>query len=158
MLVHSKDLILPQERSIDVHEEFTRGHFVTNTTKHRFSALAHDQINEQQNAIVKGDGGFVGLTEKPDALRRWMVSAPETSRIHIEASDNTDNPDDTKHHEEKQTKQNTRQLVETIDDMGNPFEEDTSDLYTLDKKVVMSPEASCRSRQQNQLEKLSTNL
>ncbi|KAH3809918.1 hypothetical protein DPMN_138300 [Dreissena polymorpha] len=24
--------------------------------------------------------------------------------------------------------------------MGNPFEEDTSDLYTLDTKVVMSPE------------------
>ncbi|KAH3751919.1 hypothetical protein DPMN_186526 [Dreissena polymorpha] len=48
-------------------------------TKHRFSALAHYQIREQQNAIVKGDGGFVGLTENPDALRRWMVSAPETN-------------------------------------------------------------------------------
>ncbi|KAH3729058.1 hypothetical protein DPMN_055021 [Dreissena polymorpha] len=74
-----------------------------------------------------------------------MVSAPETSRILMEASDNTDNSDDTKHHEEKQTKQKkfqtrVRQLVETIDDMGNPFEEDTSDLYTLDTKVVISPE------------------
>ncbi|KAH3846382.1 hypothetical protein DPMN_088683 [Dreissena polymorpha] len=74
-----------------------------------------------------------------------MVSAPETSRILMEASDDTDNSDDTKHHEEKQTKQKqfqtqVRQLVETIDDMRNPFEEDTSDLYTLDTKVVMSPE------------------
>ncbi|KAH3833202.1 hypothetical protein DPMN_106505 [Dreissena polymorpha] len=66
-------------------------------------------------------------------------------RILMETSDNADNPDDTKHHEEKQTKQKNfqtriRQLVETIDDMGNPFKEDTSDLYTLDTKVVMSPE------------------
>ena len=48
----------------------------------------------------------------------------------MEASDNTDNSDDTKHHGEKQTKQKkfqtqVRQLVETIDDMGNPFEEDS---------------------------------
>ncbi|KAH3875545.1 hypothetical protein DPMN_038813 [Dreissena polymorpha] len=59
-----------------------------------------------------------------------MVSAPETSRILMETSDNTDNSDDTNHHEEKQTKQKkfqtqVRQLVETIDDMGNPFKEDT---------------------------------
>ncbi|KAH3875540.1 hypothetical protein DPMN_038808 [Dreissena polymorpha] len=74
-----------------------------------------------------------------------MVSASEASRILMETSDNTDNSDDTKHHEEKQTKQKkfqtqVRQLVETKDDMGNPFKEDTSDLYTLDTKVVMSPE------------------
>ncbi|KAH3853535.1 hypothetical protein DPMN_096061 [Dreissena polymorpha] len=74
-----------------------------------------------------------------------MVSAPETSRGLMKAINNTDNPDDTKHHEEKQTKQKqfqtqVRQLVETIDDMGNPFDEDTSDLYTLDTKVFMSPE------------------
>ncbi|KAH3882491.1 hypothetical protein DPMN_006431 [Dreissena polymorpha] len=74
-----------------------------------------------------------------------MVSAPETPRILMEASDKTDNSDDTKHHEEKQTKQKqfqtqVRQLVETIDDMVNPFGGDTPDLYTLDTKVVMSPE------------------
>ncbi|KAH3845396.1 hypothetical protein DPMN_087676 [Dreissena polymorpha] len=92
-----------------------------------------------------GDGGFVDLTENPDALRRWTVSAPETPRFLMEASDKTDTPDDTKHHEENQTKQKlfqtqVRHLVETIDDMGKPFEEDTSDLYTLDTKCVMSPE------------------
>ncbi|KAH3751270.1 hypothetical protein DPMN_185823 [Dreissena polymorpha] len=68
LTVRSQDLILLKERGIDVNEEFTRGHFVTNKTKHRFSALANDQIHEWQNAIVKGDGGFVGLTENPDAL------------------------------------------------------------------------------------------
>ena len=62
LTVHSQDLFLLKERSIDVHEEFTKGHFKTNKTKHRFLALAHDQSHEQQNAIVKGDGGFVGLT------------------------------------------------------------------------------------------------
>ena len=30
---------------------------------------------------MKGDGGAVGLTENPAALRRWMVSGPEMARL-----------------------------------------------------------------------------
>ena len=43
--------------------------------------MAIDQAHEQNNAIVKGDGGAIGLTEDPSALRRWMVSGPEVSRL-----------------------------------------------------------------------------
>ena len=45
------------------------------------SALAIDQAHEQNNASVKDDGGAVGLTENPAALRRWMVSGPEMARV-----------------------------------------------------------------------------
>ena len=31
--------------------------------------------------VWKGDGGAVGLTENPAALRRWMVSGPEMARL-----------------------------------------------------------------------------
>ena len=48
---------------------------------HAFSAIAIDQAHEQNNAHVKGDGGAVGLTENPSALRRWMVSGPEMARV-----------------------------------------------------------------------------
>ena len=50
-------------------------------TDSKFSNIAIDQAHEQNNAIVKGDGGAIGLTEEPAALRRWMVAGPEISRL-----------------------------------------------------------------------------
>ena len=47
----------------------------------RFSAIAIYQAHEQNNGMVKGDGGAVGLTENPSALRRWMISGPEMARF-----------------------------------------------------------------------------
>ncbi len=44
----------------------------------------HDQIHEQQNAIVKGDAGIIGIRENEAALKRWMVSGPEIGRMLIE--------------------------------------------------------------------------
>ncbi len=46
-----------------------------------FSALASDQAHELKNAIIKGDGGAIGLTEDPSALRQWMVAGPEVSHL-----------------------------------------------------------------------------
>ena len=43
------------------------------------SGLAIDQAHKQANAVVKGDGGANGVTKDPSALRRWMVSGPESS-------------------------------------------------------------------------------
>ena len=48
---------------------------------HVFSGIAIDQAREQNNASVTGDGGAVGLTENPAALRCWMVSGPEMARL-----------------------------------------------------------------------------
>ena len=45
------------------------------------SGIAIDQAHEQNNPSVKGDGGGVGLTENPEALRRWMVTGPEMARL-----------------------------------------------------------------------------
>ena len=57
----------------DVYTEFLKGKFVAEKSKRSFSAIAIDQAHEQNNASIKGDGGAVGLTENPVALRRWMV-------------------------------------------------------------------------------------
>ena len=61
--------------------EFVKGHFTVQKTEHSFSNMAIDQAHEQNNCIVKDDGGAVGLTESPAALRRWMVSGPEMARL-----------------------------------------------------------------------------
>ena len=42
-----------------------------------FSSIPIDQAHEQNNALIKEDGGAVGLTDNPSALRSWMVARPE---------------------------------------------------------------------------------
>ena len=51
--VHVRDLI-QQRECPKVWNEFLKGHFVTQKTSRKFSMMAHDQIHEQLNAIVKG--------------------------------------------------------------------------------------------------------
>ena len=46
-----------------------------------FHSMALDQAHEQNNTAVKSDGGAVGLTQSPEALRRWMLAGPELLRM-----------------------------------------------------------------------------
>lgn len=87
LTVHLRDLQELPTDSPGTHCEFIKGNFVTQKSVHKFSALAHDQIHEQQNAIVKGDGGIIGITENEGALRRWLVAGPEIARILTEFED-----------------------------------------------------------------------
>ena len=59
-----------KEHHPDLYAEFMKGNFTVKKSKHAFSAIAVDHAHEQNNALVKGDGGAVGLTENPSALRR----------------------------------------------------------------------------------------
>ena len=79
--VHLRDMVALEEKHPDVFAEFMAGNFTVKKTTHAFSALAIDQAHEQINASVKGDGGAVGLTENPAALRRWMVFGSEMARV-----------------------------------------------------------------------------
>ena len=42
-------------------------------TKNNFSSIAIDHAHEQNNKVVKGDGGAIGLTEDSSQLLRWMI-------------------------------------------------------------------------------------
>ena len=145
LTVHVIDLLQLQSRCPDVYSEFMRGHFVTTKTKRKFSAMAHDQIHEQQNAVLKGDGGIIGITENEPALHRWMVTGPEIGRLigQYESKQTHKDTDDDRHHEQIPSLQrlfavNVESTVESFEEMGNPFLDDTSDLVTLDSKVLMS--------------------
>ena len=76
-----RDMVTLEAFHPEVFAEFPKGNFTVKKTTHAFSAMAIDQAHEQSNASVKGDGGAVGLTENPAALRRWMVSGPEMARL-----------------------------------------------------------------------------
>lgn len=43
-----------------------------------------DQCHEQNNKMVRGSGGALGLTGNPGAFRQWIVAGPEISRIAAE--------------------------------------------------------------------------
>ena len=76
-------------------------------------------------------------------LRRWIVTGPEIPRIinEFEASmvtECTENEQSAKHHEDTRGLQSlfygdVVSLTRTIEEMGNPFMEETDDLFSLDR-------------------------
>ena len=127
----------------DVFTEFSNGHFTVQKTKRMFSSIPLDQAHVQNNAYVNGDGGAIGLTDNAAALRRWMVAGPEVARVIVEFEDfnmHPRNQEETRHHEETPSVQNTfARDVAVIEELGNPFEEDSQDLLVLDTKEIADP-------------------
>ncbi len=148
--IHLRDMMSIEQKHPDVAREFFNGHFVVHKSPRQFSALAIDQAHEQNNAIIKGDGGAIGLTEDPSALRRWMVAGPEVSRLvaaYEAASSTKDATITSSHHEQKLGTQKlffekVEGLSKVLQEMGNPFQEETCDLLTLDTKDFADPSSA----------------
>ena len=81
-----------------------------------FSAIAIDQVHEQNNASVKGDGGAVGITENPAALHQWMVFGSEMACLidEFECSIQKSQSSDFSHHEQKKHLQVVAQDVKSL--------------------------------------------
>ena len=103
------------------------------TTNRVFSAITIDQAHEQNNACIKGDGGAISLTENPSALRRWMIAGPEVARV-IQEFENVElhweKRVDLCHHDQTSSVQKSfakdvRSLVSVIEELGNPFDEES---------------------------------
>ena len=78
--VHLRDMIALPMKHPGVAREFRAGNFTVRKTKNVFSSIPIDQAHEQNNALIKGDGGAVGLTDNPRALLHWMIAGPEVGR------------------------------------------------------------------------------
>ena len=124
--------------------ELYKEKFVVQKSNRKFSMISMDQNHEQQNSIVKGVGGVVGLTEITTALRRWCVCGPEIARVLNEFESCRQSKLyclDNEHNDATLSTQVTfvkhvKSLVATIEDNGNPFQEDSKDIYCLDTKEV----------------------
>ena len=79
--LHLRDMAELPKVHPDIYTQFNYGHFTVQKTKQVFSAIPIDQVHEQNNACVKDDGGVVGLTDNPSALRQWMISGPKVVRV-----------------------------------------------------------------------------
>ena len=104
-----------------------KGNFVVQRSVHTFSCMALHQSHEQSNKCIKGDGGVVGLTEDPAALRRWILARPEISRVVAEFEESmSDDNIVTRHHEQNihyQTAfaKDVNSLITVFNELGNPF-------------------------------------
>ncbi len=142
---HNNARWVPASLPPSILEEFQgHGHWVVQKTHNRFSAMPIDQAHEQNNALVKGSGGAVGLTENPSSFRKWMLAGPEQARLltEFEAQYSPEVRENYSHHEkglsaQRTFKQQVLALVETIEDMGNPFLDDTPELLSLDNRHII---------------------
>ena len=144
--VHIRDMALLSENHPRIYAEFCAGKFVVHKTCNKFSAMAIDQCHEQNNAVVKELGGAVGLMTDPGALRRWTVAGPEVARMvnEFEALQSRDQTTDYRHHEQHLGVQTSflkevKSLVAVIEEMGNPFLEQSQDLLVLDTRDILDP-------------------
>lgn len=148
--IHLRDMVSLEQTHPAVFREFQLGKFVVHKTHREFSGIAIDQAHEQANAVVKGDGGAIGITEDPSALRRWMVSGPEVSELVHQyelASQAKLGNEDIRHHEQTSQSQKSftdkvKNLFSAMKDLGNPFQEESKDLLTLDTKIFAHSSAA----------------
>lgn len=98
--VHLRDMTEISKTHPDIYKEFSTGHFTVQKRKRIFSSIPIDQAHEQHNALVKGDGGAVGLTDNPSALQRWMIAGPEIARVIAEFEPSENKQVDTCHHDQ----------------------------------------------------------
>ena len=148
--VHLRDMVALEDKHTDVFAEFMAGNFTVKKTTHEFAALAIDQAHEQNNTSVKGDGGAVGLSENPAALRHWMVSGPEIARVIAEfqaTADTRTKKTDFRHHEQtKHTQLAFARDVKSLSGWGTPLCDDISDLLVLDSRDLAEPAVINMSR------------
>ena len=145
--VHLRNMMTLEQQHPEVAKEFYKGNFVVHKSRREFSALAIDQAHEQNNAVIKGDGGAVGLTEDPGALRRWMVAGPELSSLIVRYENMSGVKDPTlssKLYEQTLSAQRVflekvEALLTVLKEMGNPFQEDSADLLVLHTKNIADP-------------------
>ena len=79
--VHLRDMLTLPDRHPVIYDEFCKNNFTVKTSNTPFSNMSLNECHNQNNACVKAEGGAVGLTKKPAALRRWMVDEPGTARV-----------------------------------------------------------------------------
>ncbi|CAG2222711.1 unnamed protein product [Mytilus edulis] len=141
--IHVRDKFAFDTIAPSIATEFESGNFVVHKTLSTFSAIAIDQAHEQNNKLVKGEGGVIGLTENASQLLRWIVCGPEMARAvnEFELSqelikhEQSKGPD-IRHNEHVDSKQKAYvkqviALTATIEEMGNPFLEESEDLLLL---------------------------
>ena len=141
----------------DVYNEFNAGKFVAQTSRRKFSKIALDHNHKQLNAHFKGVGGAVGLTENESALQRWLISGPEIARLISEfeclhcQDEKINEHHDSSTSSQRQFLDDIIKMLNTFEEWGNPFDDDSNDLYSLESKLVVPEDLAKNVRNMKQV-------
>ena len=141
--VHINEMSQLQQNHPGVYEEFLKGKFSVQKSNRKFSRIAADQNHEQMNAKIKGVDGAIGLTENETALQRWLICGPEISRLLDEFESINEGVNRMReHHDFSDSVQSifqeeVKSLLSALEDVGNPSDDDSNDLFDLETKIVV---------------------
>ena len=129
--------------SAQVFEAFAHGHFTVKKSNRLFSAIGIDQAHEQNNKVVKVDGGAIGILDNEQALLEWALSGPYISNIiqNYDCTTNSSHYEDTASFEKKFRMHRTL-LVESFQKFDNPFVDPHEGLINIVSKEVLSENAA----------------
>ncbi|KAL5007723.1 hypothetical protein ScPMuIL_016529 [Solemya velum] len=128
----------------DIHKEFMDGNFTVHKNKIPFCAVGVDHALEHINRIMKVTGGLVGITQNASARERFFLTAPELSRLAVEAHEMAGSQKKSRkdHHELSKAvwtrqEENILKLKNVIQSSMNPMTGECEDLINIITKVVM---------------------
>ena len=143
--VHLKDLKSLSSTNPTIYAAFLEGYFVVTKTLRNFSSIPINHAHEQNNKLVKEDGGAIGLTENTAELTRWMICRPEIARKVNEFEENIPSRRGSKaiylHHEQTKSlqdkfHQHVVSLVSMMEELKNPLLENGETLVCLDTEDI----------------------
>ena len=124
----------------DIYEQFLNGDFTMVKSLKKFSAIAEDQVHEQNNKLIQAEGGAIGILDSKDALIKWMIAGPELADIIYNYNENnsaTEYESEYQHHREhtksfdEKFRKNVTLLTDAFKEMGNVFEEKLMIIFQL---------------------------
>ena len=139
-------------KSNPILEQSNKEYFNVDKTDHPFSSMRVDQAHEQNNKVVKVDGGATGILENETALLKWAVAGPIISDLLNQADQDLPNPQKPpKHHEhtdlyEKNFRKDRNSFLGALMEYGNPFCEEEPTLAQIVLKYVLDENATSSAK------------
>lgn len=132
-----------KESDPDIWSEFSQGHFCVKKSQVPFCSIGVDHALEHVNRAMKVKGGLSGITQKPAALLRFFLIAPELTRLSEEVMQmaGISSSQRTKHHELSQAITERHecniQKMKSVMVECNPFQQEDACLKNFVTKAVM---------------------
>ena len=145
--VYLAEMHMLEESDPEIYEEFQRGNWVVNKNPCvLFCSLGADNALEHVNRSMKVSGGLVGITLNPNTCSNYFLIVPELARLAEKAKEMSGMSacKTEKHYHSLSTavrarqEKNIEQLATSFRDFTKPFLDESSDLFNIAIKVVMS--------------------
>ena len=133
------DDLKPLKIEDKLYQDFSDGKFTFNKTERPFSSMGEDQSHEQNNKIIKGDGGTIGIFNK-DSILDWAITGPIIAQLLNQPE--AVNKEMKHHHEDTERfksklKKDVEDLMKSFQNWNNPFLTNDPDLIHLTSNKVL---------------------